>query len=236
MARAMNGKGKLARDQRRVGMDIAGYKKMRQTSPAHDFQTWPPGFDERSKALFEMTGNALHVWKVIGFAFGAHGRKNRHPLPDWCVDYLAEIASRFHDLSNGQDFRLHELDLTPVINAPITPVQANALVTAALGLSAPGWSAFKEWNSRDQQILSKVVSEHVTTRKINPRSPKEAVSAVAEVLRGKPLKAPLHESERVAINRKIRQGLGHIEAWNEPNPTGEVSASTTPKKPRKAVS
>jgi hypothetical protein len=80
-----------------------------------------------SEDWWKKTKNPLHVWRAIAICLNADPPAS---IPNWCLPYLASAASNINSLTLGWDFR----DDHP----RVSPAEAYALTTAALGLGKQG--------------------------------------------------------------------------------------------------
>jgi hypothetical protein len=87
----------------------------------------------RTRRWYEQTKNPLYVWEAITWCLNSGDER---PLPDWCLEYLRNIAANLCRLSCGVDFRER--------SKRISPDAASKLVAGALFLSRQGKrNAFK---------------------------------------------------------------------------------------------
>jgi hypothetical protein len=101
---------------------------------------------ECSENWWKKTANPLHVWRVISICLNA---LPPHPIPDWCIPYLAETDLNITLLTRGRDFRGDR--------PAVSPNQACDLLSRAMGLSRQGQkNAFAKnaEHSRDQRHVN----------------------------------------------------------------------------------
>lgn len=97
---------------------------------------------EAMRKMYKATGNPIPVWWAIWW----HTNETSEPLPGWCMEYLAEVASKITDLADGRDFRDRGKQPPPLSESRGFPDQRKGidwqrmreLVPAALGLTGAG--------------------------------------------------------------------------------------------------
>jgi hypothetical protein len=146
----------------------------------------------RLHGLYQQTGNSLCVWQAIWWC------RDGEPsaLPDWCLQYLGEVASAFAKFSDQ------------VARGEIDAQEASQGVPAALGLVRKGWNAFRrEVTTATQQQLA---IQYLFDRK-HGISSAQATENVREAVRV--------EEERSA-RRLIADGLKLLRANERAKPPG----------------
>ena len=86
-------------------------------------------------SLYEATGNPLYAWDAIGWC--SQGSDPRRPLPNWCRDYLEEVAFELLDLAERGG----------------KPAGQIGKAVQILGFTRQGYNAFKDLASADANML-----------------------------------------------------------------------------------
>jgi hypothetical protein len=101
------------------------------------------------QAMHKATGNPVFVWWAIHFCLN---EGTRVPLPEWCLEYLGDVASKMNALSGGRDFRKPvdrpaESESRNVTDKKrrdgIDWRRMSELIPAALGFAAKGKNVFQ---------------------------------------------------------------------------------------------
>ena len=94
---------------------------------------------ENCRRRFEESANPVWVWHAI-WVCGGGISGDKHPLPDWCLEYLFASATNIESLWSRKPFE-------PALGSDrerLTWEEALALIPFALGLSRQGRNSLKE--------------------------------------------------------------------------------------------
>ena len=139
----------------------------------------------RLRRLFKTTGNPLYAWEALNVTSWRDGERDEWtPVPRWVLTYLRTTASRLCDEAKAcTDYaRSYPPALREEFGIPDgpqrrkEPKQALAAVTSALGLTRRGWSAFRDYASRENAIHTQWLQTHM--RFIDKAGPNEIHEAI----------------------------------------------------------
>ena len=158
---------------------------------------------ENLRSSYSATGNPIYAWEAIDWC--RNGANPPCPLPDWCVDYLAEAAKKVSALMATEP-QVTTIDGVVVTTfgsigsgpgaTPHTPNESEML--GALGFTGKGWNAFK--NAGSELRACRAAVRFHQARKIG-RSSSEALDEVMAWLGEDDAKA-----DETNAKRLIRKG------------------------------
>jgi len=138
------------------------------------------------RAMHKATGNPVFVWWAIHFCLEEGPPV---PLPEWCLEYLGDVASKMNALSRGRDFRKPvdkpaESESRNVTDSAtktrhnrIEWRRMSELVPAALGFAAKGKNLFQA--AQAAVIKARGASHDRLLREVAGATTAEAQEAVA---------------------------------------------------------
>lgn len=134
------------------------------------------------RVKYEASGNPLFVWNAIDLCRGSIDGKRR-PIPDWCFDYLMNTANEMMKL------------LTPPTKTVLSEEGGTSTtrgqwakdkswsgvlkdIPAALGMSKPGWNAFKAATSDEAD--ARLAVEHKREKRSRNKTSTETTADLME--------------------------------------------------------
>jgi hypothetical protein len=149
--------------------------------------------------------NPIEVWGAVWMC--TQPGNNLTALPQWCADYLYEVANHLLHLFDGFDVRPRRapagsksLGNTNLL----TFEQVESLVCQAFGLTRSGWSAFKRAASDAEKIALSLEYERLKTEGL---SHDNALAKASKVLGAGRCKTPDATKKAVQAGKKL---LAHV--------------------------
>jgi hypothetical protein len=136
------------------------------------------------EACYSKRENTVYIWMAINWCLNEYPR---HPLPGWCLDYLANVARGFDAMMKAGQSQVETVDDDGVRITSIglagkmqgsTPPKDRALLNV-LGFTAPGKNAFKDARAKQRAIHAAILFDQ---RRKSGRSYDEALSDITDWL------------------------------------------------------